>query len=287
VGAALACPALSALRNVTSNLSKDPSGIWVRTGSAPPDLDFPTDGHAACFRIEDDSFWFEHRTACIHAALARHRWDGPFLDVGGGNGAVSKGLERRGIPCVMLEPGIEGARNAKARGLGDVVCATIEEAAFAPASFGAAGLFDVIEHVADDHALLRAVHRVLRPHGVLAVTVPAHPWLWSAEDEVAGHHRRYTRRSLGAALERAGFEVTYDTYVFAALVPPMFALRALRHRLGRRDDGEVMQTAEAQHTPRRAARLAADALLAPELFAIRRGRRIPTGTTCLAVALAR
>lgn len=275
------------MNRISKTLTQDPSGIWVAGGSAPPELSFPAEGHAACYRIEDDSFWFDHRNACIHAALERHPFDGPLLDVGGGNGAVSKGLERHGIRSVVLEPGASGARNAKDRGLTDVVCATIEAASFEAASFGAAGLFDVIEHVEDDRALLREAHRVLRPRGVLAVTVPAFDWLWSAEDELAGHHRRYTLRSLRRVLGETGFDVRYATYFFAALTPPMFVLRALRHRFGRRSECEVLRTAEEQHVPNRATRLAMDAVLAPEVVAIRRGRRIPVGTSCLAVALAR
>ncbi len=31
--------------------------------------------------------------------------DGPFLDIGGGNGFVAKGLLAAGFSCILVEPG--------------------------------------------------------------------------------------------------------------------------------------------------------------------------------------
>ena len=266
-------------------LVRDPAGVWRPASARAHVLSFPSDGHGACFEIEDDSFWFAHRNACILAALARHPFDGPLLDIGGGNGAVSAALERHALATVLLEPGEDGAHNARRRGLANVVCATLEDLALAPGTFGAAGLFDVAEHVADDAALLREVHRVLRPGGVLCTTVPAYRWLWSAEDDLAGHHRRYTSTEWRATLERAGFAVRYATYIFAALAAPVFVLRSLPYRLLRRSNDEVARGAARQHVPSPLVRRAMDAVLAPELHAIRAGRTIPIGTSCLAVAI--
>jgi SAM-dependent methyltransferase len=268
-------------------LAQDANGIWRARAERCRPLSFPEDGHDACFQIEDDSFWFAHRNACITAALARERFDGPLLDVGGGNGYVSQALERSQIDTVLLEPGAQGACNARRRGLRNVVCATLEDAEFEAGAFGAAGLFDVAEHVADDEALLREVHRILRPGGVLCMTVPAYRWLWSDEDELAGHHRRYTLRLLGAVLSRCAFDVRYQTYFFAPLTAPVALLRSLPHRLRRRSAATVEQGAARQHVPSPLARRAIDALLAPELRRIRAGRRVPFGTSCLVVAVPR
>lgn len=272
---------------ISSNLEQDRSGIWLPRKVDRASISFPEGGYDACFELEDASFWFTHRNDVIALALRRHPFDGVFLDVGAGNGVVSRRLEAEGYRTVVLEPGKEGALNARRRGLPVVVNATLEAAGFEPASFGAAGLFDVIEHVEDDERLLRAVRCVLRPAGVLAVTVPAHEWLWSSEDELAGHHRRYTLDRLRRVLERSGFDVHYATYFFAALTLPIFVARSVPHRLGRRRSREAVEVrAAAQHTPGRGGRLAMRMLLAPELRAIRAGRTVPVGTSCLAIARA-
>lgn len=76
-------------------------------------------------------------------------------------------------------------------------------------------MFDVVERVADDVGFLRETVRALRPGGMLFLTVPAYPWLWSHEDEVAGHHRRYTAAKMRTALEASYREACYLGHGFA------------------------------------------------------------------------
>jgi SAM-dependent methyltransferase len=275
------------LSRVSPVLRCDDDGIWRARDASREKLSFPDDGHDLLFRFEDESFWFAHRNACIAAALGRHRIDGPVLDVGGGNGVVSGALEKRGLRTVLLEPGPEGASNARRRGLRSVVNATLEDARFADGTFAAAGAFDVVEHIADDEAILREVHRVLRQDGILCVTVPAYRWLWSAEDDVAGHQRRYTLSRLAKLLERCGFTVNLQTYLFAPLTVPVFLMRSLPHRLHRRSATAVVENATKQHTPSPTTRRVMEGLLAPEITRIERGKTIPFGTSCLAVATKR
>ena len=205
--------------------------------------------------------------------------------MGGGNGSVSKALEQHGLDTVVLEPGPDGAQNARRRGLRNVVCATLEEARFAAEAFGAIGLFDVVEHLADDAAILREARRVLRPGGALCITVPAYRWLWSAQDELAGHHRRYTLRGLRALLGRSGYAVRFATYCFAPLTVPVLLARSLPYRLFGRRTREIEDSAVQQHVPSPLARRAMDGLLALELAQIQRGHVVPFGTSCLAVAV--
>lgn len=270
------------------NLERGPDGIWCALSSRgePGSVSFPEDGHDACFLLEDDSFWFAHRNECIARALAQRAFSGPLLDVGGGNGAVSAALERRGVPTVLLEPRASGARNARRRGLTNVVCASLRQAAFEPGTFGAVGLFDVIEHLADPAALLADVRAVLRPSGVLCLTAPAYSLLWSAEDELAGHHRRYTLGQLVNVLREASFEIRYRTYLFAPLPLPIFLLRSLPHRFQRRSRATVERSSVHDHLPSRPSRRLAELLLAVERGAIRAGRSIPFGSSCLVVATA-
>ncbi len=270
-----------------AGLAKTPDGVWATPVTAGAAVQYPEDGNEHCLGLEEGSFWFAHRNRCIAAVVRRWRPDGPLVDVGAGNGYVALGLRDAGIPVIAVEPGPAGARNARARGLDPVLCATLAQAHFPARSVAGVGLFDVIEHVPDDVAFLREVRDTLRPGGYVYVTVPAFQALWSAEDDVAGHARRYTRRTLGAALDRAGFDVRYMTYLFAWLPLPVFLFRALPSRLGRRRAEEGTRGGGEHGLPGGAAGRALAALLDAEYRRVAAGRVVPVGGSCLAVAAAR
>jgi SAM-dependent methyltransferase len=83
---------------------------------------------------------------------------------------------------------------------------------------------DVLEHMDDDVEGLRTIAALLAPGGQLVVTVPAYDWLWSGEDVISAHRRRYTRESLLRAARDAGFEVLFASYFFASVLPGMAAV---------------------------------------------------------------
>lgn len=267
---------------IAPGLALDADGIWRATRQSA--IDYPDEANAFCFAIEASSFWFNYRNRFILEVVRHFPPAGPIADIGAGNGYVSLALKRGGFSTIVIEPGPVGARNARARGLETVVCATLQQADFVPHSLDAAGLFDVIEHIEDDERFLRDVGRVLKPGGRLYLTVPAFPALWSSEDDLVGHHQRYTLGQLAQRLRRNGFEVDYATYLFSPLPMPLFLLRTLPSRLGRRKTLDPAQTAaELQPAPGLAVKMVS-VVLDGELALIKRGRRVPFGTSCLIAA---
>ena len=94
-------------------------------------------------------------------------------------------------------------------------------------------LLDVLEHVPDDLASLRAIHRRLKPGGALLLTVPANPWMWSAHDAAHHHFRRYTKAQLRELFLRAGLEVQLLSY-FNTLLYPLVAAARIFGKITRR-----------------------------------------------------
>lgn len=262
-------------------------GIW--RAPTHEDVSYPSDGNQACFQVEDSSFWFKHRNACIAAAVKGFPPPNrePIFDIGGGNGFVSLGLANAGFETVLVEPGELGALNGKKRGIATVICATTTTAGFRSSTLGAVGLFDVIEHAEDDLAFLRSIRDLLKAGGRLYATVPAYSPLWSSEDHHAGHFRRYTCKSIGAVVEHAGLTLEYLTYIFRPLPLPIFLLRALPHRLGLSaapDDAKDLAKVHSPSTGRAQALM--DRLLRGELKNIDSKRAMSFGGSCLVVARA-
>lgn len=169
----------------------------------------------------------------LDAHLTRRDLD--VLDLGCGAGNMMHHLARYGrVRGIDIDP--RPVAMARARGYeveqGDPARGT----AFSDASFDLVTVLDVIEHVDDDEALVREAHRLLRPNGVLAITTPALQWLWSYNDELNAHKRRYAARELRARLERAGFRIERLTFGFFLVFPISAPMILLRNQLGKKAD---------------------------------------------------
>jgi SAM-dependent methyltransferase len=129
------------------------------------------------------------------------------LDGGAGQGTMSRRLAALGFDVTSTDASPEAIAALRKRTTGQVVEADLTALPCEDASFDAAVLGEVLEHIEDDRAALTEVARVLRVGGVLALSVPANPKLFGPSDVWAGHVRRYTRPELLQACADAGFTV--------------------------------------------------------------------------------
>lgn len=273
------------IQAISNGLQLGEDGIWYSADTQ--DISYPSDGNDTCFAIEDRSFWFKHRNNCIVAAVKSYppADSGTIFDVGGGNGFVSAGLAATGFNVALLEPGIAGASNAKRRGLDTVICATTDTAKFSPHSLPAVGLFDVVEHIEDDLAFLKAVNDLTTRNGRLYVTVPAYSILWSDEDVSAGHFRRYTLGEICRVINNAGFEIEFSSYMFRFLPLPIALFRALPHRLGLRRSEPKTKQAESEHVIKAGVlSRSLDVVLNLEIKNLKNKKPMSFGGSCLVVA---
>lgn len=86
---------------------------------------------------------------------------------------------------------------------------------------------DVIEHVADDAALMRPYIDLVAPGTRFIISVPAFNFLWSGHDVFLGHHRRYTRASLERSVRMFGLVLDWSHYYYGAVFPLALATRLL------------------------------------------------------------
>jgi 2-polyprenyl-3-methyl-5-hydroxy-6-metoxy-1,4-benzoquinol methylase len=215
---------------LTDKLILDNNGIY--TSSINTQNGFSTDGHNKIFdHLEENSFWFKFRNKYIQSVINKYAPHNKLLDIGGGNGYVSLGLQNTGINVTLIEPGYQGCVNAKKRGVKSVICSTIEDCGFEENSIESVGLFDVLEHIEDDKSFLLNINNLMKDDSYIFITVPAYKFLWSNDDTVGGHFKRHTIKSLNLLLEENGFKKVYATYFFSFLVFPIFIFRTLPYLL--------------------------------------------------------
>jgi SAM-dependent methyltransferase len=189
------------------------------------------------YSLEDSHWWFKGRRHIVLSALEQLSASGPVLDVGCGTGGTLANLN--GLrPGYGVDTAPEALTFCRRRGL-DVALASGFELPYPTATFATVLALDVIEHVDDDVSLLAELRRVLKADGLLLVTVPALPVLWSAHDDANEHRRRYLRSSLASALDDSGFEPLRLTY-YNSLLLPLACLRKLIQR-GRNEHGAHLE----------------------------------------------
>ncbi len=147
------------------------------------------------------------------------------VDIGAGDGFVAEGFVQHGCHVVAVDPAASDEHLERLRAAGvDARTALPNDN-----SADVALLLDVIEHVEHDSALLRQAAQQVAAHGIVVVTVPAWPALFSAHDTALGHHRRYTRETLRAAIAHSDLDLVDDGALFSSLLLPR-ALQVVRER---------------------------------------------------------
>jgi len=124
---------------------------------------------------EEHHWWFRARRAIVADVLRRrYRPDGsPVIDLGCGTGGMLSLLKEFG-PITGVDPSPLAREYCKSKHGVDVLDARLPDSI--PVGAGTQGLaclFDVIEHIDDDVETLRQAIRVLKPGGMVIVTVPA------------------------------------------------------------------------------------------------------------------
>ena len=201
----------------------------------PPDAHagFKPEHFARLAEIEESNFWFRARNELIQWALRNYFPDAKsFFEVGCGTGFVLAGLHEK-FPRMRLagsEIFADGLAIAKAR-VPKVELYQMDARRISfEGEFDVVGAFDVLEHVVEDENVLVQMFNAVRPGGGLLVTVPQHPFLWSASDQYAMHQRRYNRAELRAKVESARFLIERITSFNSLLLPLMIWSRVQRRR---------------------------------------------------------
>lgn len=164
----------------------------------------------------------------IFEALGVGSGSGPYLDVGvGGSGSTVIEAARLGVEATGCDLSVPGVLHASyladregVRERAHFVACAAESLPFADGAFGCASAVAVLEHLDDDGAAARELARVVRPGGLVWITVPLAyryilPPLWPVyrrHDRKLGHKRHYDELALSRVLADAGLHHDETTY---------------------------------------------------------------------------
>ncbi|MGN6271357.1 MAG: class I SAM-dependent methyltransferase [Sphingomonas sp.] len=185
-------------------------------------------------------WWYRARREILSDYLKRHGGlpaNARILEIGCGTGHNLPMLARFGqVDAIEID---DAARAIASDRLGKPVSGAplpglpgVERGAY-----DLIAVLDVIEHIEDDVAALGAMADCLKPGGKILIAVPAHQWMWSAHDVVNHHHRRYSKATLAAAIERAGLRHNGLRWFNSLLFPVAVAAR-FAGKLAGKDDSD-------------------------------------------------
>jgi len=233
-------------------------------------------------KVEEQHFWFRARNRLIIWSLEKYcRQFDSFLEIGCGTGYVLSGIANE-FPASNLhgsEIFVEGLAFAAARQ--PAVSFMQMDARNIPFvnEFDVIGAFDVLEHIQEDDQVLTQMQAALKPDGVILLTVPQHPWLWSPVDEYACHVRRYSAKEIHEKVRTARFEILRSTSFVSSLLPVMLLSRLVQKRTSAKGvDG--MAEFRISHW----LNALFEKMLGAEIAMIRRGLNFPVGGSRMIVA---
>jgi 2-polyprenyl-3-methyl-5-hydroxy-6-metoxy-1,4-benzoquinol methylase len=171
-------------------------------------------------------WWWRAREHLLLETLQRerpaHGW-GSILDVGCGDGLLFDRLAELGdVEGVEADASIvnpDGKHRAR-------IHVQPFDSTFQPGKrYSLILMLDVLEHLRDPLAALRLAVQLLEADGVLVVTVPAFPLLWTTHDVLNHHFTRYTTRSFLPLARAAGLRVDSAAYFFHWVFPAKLVQR--------------------------------------------------------------
>ena len=209
--------------------------------------------YAIMDRVEDSHWWFVGRRAILESFLcgivqklggsignrdADKDFRVPFriLDVGCGTGANLEMLSQFGA-AEGVDVSDDALEFCRRKGL-TVQKGLAETLPYADETFDITTALDVVEHLDDDIAGLKEMHRVTKTGGYSLIFVPAFMWLWGVQDDISNHRIRYTKKQIIQRLEKAGFAVERATYANFTFFAPILGGRTLMRLTGLKPESE-------------------------------------------------
>lgn len=185
------------------------------------------------YQLENQHWWHvSKRRNVINLIKKYNQVNNPkILDIGCGTGKNLEEFKKIGT-IFGLDNSPDALKYCLMRGLKNLRLGSAEKTNLKTNYFDVITLLDVLEHT-DDNKTLKEMHRILKSHGLIIITVPAFSWLWSKWDEVLHHKKRYTVNTLKEILVANNFHPIKMTYLYSFLVLPLLIIRKNKQNISK------------------------------------------------------
>lgn len=214
-------------------------GIRVRrTGVVHHNGEYDEQGFNVLLSMQKDHFWYRGRHRFLLRALKqqlslrdRSSENLRAIDLGGGCGGWVDYLKKRS----SLRMGELALADSSSRALELAAAVVGGDSPLFQVDLLDLGwedrwdivfLLDVLEHIPDDLAVVNQISKCLSRGGLLFLTSPALMRLWSYNDQLAGHQRRYSIGDLHRLADLSGLTLV-DARYFMFFLSPLLVLSRL------------------------------------------------------------
>ena len=185
------------------------------------------DLYAELYQVENSHWWHQHKRAMVKQLISKIK-PGRVLDVGCGTGKILAELKKQGWQVWGVDAEPAAAKECQKRDIKIKIADATIRMPFKDNFFNAILALDFLEHVNDDKTVIRGIKRVLKPNGIIIISVPAYPKLYSYWDKMLGHYRRYSKSDLTQLMIKSGLKIKFISYYFSWLLLPSIMIRIIK-----------------------------------------------------------
>ncbi len=190
--------------------------------------DYNADYLNKLYNFEKKHFWFHHRKKIILSYLKKFvpNRNVSILEIGAGTGNIAGEIISSGYKNYSVgELHVSGLEYAKTYGCSKLYQFDVYSSPFKN-HFDVICMFDVLEHLTEDEKVLKTLNDMLKPGGLVILTLPAFNFLWCNIDAVSGHKKRYIREDIKSLSSKTKFSILKNKYFFSNIFP-FLILRSL------------------------------------------------------------
>lgn len=178
-------------------------------------------------QTEANHFWFDGRLRIVNFLVAKSNLNqnGNLIDLGCGTGKYLNHWTSFAKYVVGIDAfADQGFQYSQSKSITKIK-GCVQNVPLQNLSVDTIVSLDVLEHL-DDNVAISEINRIIKPGGKLIICVPATPGLWSIRDIVAGHQRRYTKKSITALINSIPeLKIKKITYYQCFLFPAVYLAR--------------------------------------------------------------